>query len=119
MSNDTSSDMRISLTDQIETEILNHIKIYHRLIAAERERGSTLFLTDFTRPSLLLGTMYSRISICFCPDVVIPGEFRNLQVNLKNEGCVRTIFCAARACVLLRQFPCFVFLNANDTKKYR
>ncbi len=75
-------------------------------IAAERERGSTLFLTEFTRPSLLLGTMYIRISICFCPDVVIPGEFRNLQVNLKNEGCVRTIFCAARACVLLHQFPC-------------
>ena len=32
-----------------------------------------------------------------CPDFVIPGEFRNLQVILENEGCVRTIFCAARA----------------------
>ncbi len=40
------------------------------------------------------------ISICFCPSVrmLIPGEFCNLQVNLENEGCVRTIFCAARAC---------------------
>ncbi len=31
-------------------------------------------------------------------DVVFPGEFRNLQVILENEVCVRAIFCAARAC---------------------
>ena len=31
-------------------------------------------------------------------DVVFPGQFRNLQVILENEGCVRTIFCAARPC---------------------
>ena len=50
--------------------------------------------------------MEMEISICFCPavcpDVVIPGEFRNLQLNLKLRGefepLVRTIFCAARAC---------------------
>ena len=45
--------------------------------------------------------MYSRnldLFLSICPDVVIPGEFRNLQVILENEGCVRTIFCAARAC---------------------
>ena len=56
---------------------------------------------EFTRPSLLRGTMYSRnldLFLSVCPDVVIPGEFRNLQVILEIEGCVRKIFCVARAC---------------------
>ena len=50
-------------------------------------------------------------------DVVIPGEFRNLQVNLENEGCVRKIFRAARACSCsIKGFckPQPVFLDAND-----
>ncbi len=45
--------------------------------------------------------MYSRnLDLCVSgkKDVVIPGEFHNLKVNLENEGCVRTIFFAARAC---------------------
>ena len=44
------------------------------------------------------------ISICVCPDDNFPGAFRNLQVILENEGCDRTIICAARACFCSR-FP--------------
>ena len=61
---------------------------------------------EFTRTSLLRGTMYSRnLDLCLSSkkDVVIPGEFRNLQVNLESEGCFRTIFCPARACFCSRR----------------
>ncbi len=62
------------------------------IFAAERQRGGTLFLNDkdspeFTRPSLLRGTMYSRsLDLCLSgkKDVVIPGEFRNLQVIFRK-----------------------------------
>ena len=46
-------------------------------------------------------------------DVVIPGEFRNLQVILENEGWVRTIFCAARM-FLLHQAKGFCISGCND-----
>ncbi len=77
--------------------------------------------------------MYSRnldLFLSGCPDVVIPGEFRNLQVNLKNEGCVHNYgafeqYFVLRAHVFAHRFPCarvfaqaFVFLISGCERLY-
>ena len=63
------------------------------LIAAKRQRGSTLFLTaievipESTRPSLSPRYMYSRdLNLCpsVCYDVVFPGEL--IQLRLLKQG---------------------------------
>ena len=78
---------------------------YSDIIAAERQRGSTLFLTtiavfpESTRPSLSPRSMYSRdLDLCpsVCYDVVFPGGLIQLRLLKQGVGHPRVfvLFCA-------------------------